>query len=180
MLQADVLLLATVAGGLLAILLGALLLLQPAWLERVLTLSLRSSTLDRSYRIEHWFYRHNRVLGALIALAGLYMLAHFGLLLDRAQLLAGIARRQPFLAGSGLLDALVLAALLGGVLVLWFGLNLGLRPSLLREVEEESNRWISGDQARLAHYMLHHARMAGSLLMGCGGALLAAAAWAVL
>jgi hypothetical protein len=75
---------------------------------------------------------------------------------------------------DSLLDALVLSALIGGVIAFIVGLFLWLRPSLLRGMEEESNRWVSSRRATKVleiprddadRFVMRHAQRAGWLLL---------------
>ena len=75
---------------------------------------------------------------------------------------------------GGLLDALVLSVLLGALLAAFVSLFLLLRPSLLRDFEQASNRWVSLRRVLkpvevrrdgVDEYMFRHGRGAGILLV---------------
>lgn len=133
--------------------------------------------LDRIISLEEWFYRHHRPLGILITLGAGYIITFFGLLFDRAAALQRLTRYVPANLANGLLDALVLGALIGAVTALLVGLFMWIRPSMLRGFEEISNKWVSSrhatrvlaiprDHAEI--YIAQHARSVGwLLLLGC-------------
>jgi hypothetical protein len=75
---------------------------------------------------------------------------------------------------GGLLDALVLSALLGAVLAAFVSLFLLLRPSMLRNFEQGANQWVSLRRALkpmeipregVDEYILQRSRQAGILLV---------------
>lgn len=137
-------------GAVLGMLLGLLLVFRPGMVERINRVASRwISTrhvyrwLDHSISIERWFYRNHRPAGILIMLGALYILVYFGLVFDKAHTLQQLGGRFPARLLAGLLDALVLFALMGGLFSLLAGLLIWLRPSLLRGLEKESNQWVS-------------------------------------
>jgi len=168
-------------GALLGISLGLLLIFRPQLLGCVNRVANRwistrhiSQFLDRSISIERWFYRHHRPLGILVMLGAGYILAYFGLLFDKAIALQRLTRYVPAKLLDGLLDALVLASLLGGATALIAGLFIWLRPSLLRGMEKEANQWVSTRRAtkvldvphdQVDRFVARHARRAGWLLL---------------
>lgn len=141
-------------SGCLGIVLGLILIVKPAYFERLnpianywISFRCFSSFFDRSVRIEHFFYRHHRLMGLGITLAACYIFIYFGALLDKTHALIALADAlpPPFLEIG--LDAFVLSLLVGGSMVLVAGVFLWLRPSLLRGLEEQSNQWISTRQS---------------------------------
>lgn len=150
LLQSAVIFLAL--GGVAGILIGALMLFRPQGLHAASTVLDRwvstrrlDRALEHSIRLDPWFYRHRRSVGILIALGALYVLYFFGVQLDRGQAVAGLVKhfgQHPLLVG-GLLDALVLSALLGALCALLVALFALFRPSLLRDFEAGANRWLS-------------------------------------
>lgn len=86
--------------------------------------------LDRQWRIERWVYRHHRVFGLLvvmIALTCIWQLSHL-------QFFAASAATEPW--------ALLAWLLAGGQVVnLIIGILIITRPSLLKPLEDLSNRW---------------------------------------
>ncbi|HEY8887468.1 MAG TPA: hypothetical protein VIM35_03190 [Gallionella sp.] len=170
-------------GALLGVALGLILIFWPRILARVnrvanYWISMRhiDRMLDRSISIELWVYKHHRPLGILIILGAGYMLIYFGLLFDKAIALQLLTRYVPAKLLDGLLDALVLTSLLGAVVALLAGFFLWLRPSLLRGIEEETNKWVSSRRAtkvldvqhdQVDRYVTRHARQAGWLILLC-------------
>ena len=141
-----------IVGSVGGILIGALLLFWPqrlraisAVLDRWVSTRRFDRALERKIRLDPWFYRHRRITGTLTALGALYVLYFFSMQLDREQAIAGLIKRlgyHPLLVG-GLLDALVLSALLGALSALLVALFILFRPSLLRDFERGANRWLS-------------------------------------
>jgi hypothetical protein len=170
-------------GALLGVLLGLLLIFKPQFLERLNRVANRwistrhiNRWLDRSVSIESWFYQHHRSVGAVIILGAAYIFIYFGMLFDKAYTLqhASFRGMLPAKMLDSLLDALVLSALIGGVIAFIVGLFLWLRPSLLRGMEEESNRWVSSRRATKVleiprddadRFVMRHAQRAGWLLL---------------
>lgn len=170
-------------GSLLGVLLGLLLIFKPQLLERLNLVANRwvstrhiNQWLDRSISIEHWFYQHHRAVGIVIVLGASYIFVYFGILFDKAYTLQRLSLKAilPLKLLDGLLDALVLASLVGGAVALIAGLFLWLRPSLLRGLEEEANQWVSTRRATeildVSHgqvdlFVVRHAQRAGWLLL---------------
>lgn len=168
-------------GALLGIAAGLLLIFKPQLMARINRVANRwistrqlNQLLDRSVSIEHWFYRHHRAIGMMVVLGAGYIFIHFGLLFDKAAALHHLAGFVPPRLLDVLLDALVLSALLGAALALMVGLFLWLRPSLLRGMETEANRWVSSRQAtkpleiprdQVERFVARHARRVGWLLL---------------
>ena len=170
-------------GALLGVALSLLMIFKPQYLERCSKVGNRwistrhiSQWLDRSISLEHWFYRHHRAVGIAIVLGAAYIFIYFGFQFDRAYTLLRWSQKLPFPAPqlNGLLNALVLAALTGGAVALIAGLFLWFRPSLLRGVEEQSNRWVSSRRAtkifdvphdQVDIFVARHAQKAGWLLL---------------
>jgi hypothetical protein len=132
-------------GSLLAIVVGFGLLLIPLKLEqmnRKLTYwfdtSKMASELDRPRWLERYIYRHHRFFGGALFAGSIFIIYAF--------LLHPITRKVSALASNdvlGLLDAGVALLVIFGVLGLVIGLVLMTKPSLLRDLEAASNRWIS-------------------------------------
>lgn len=168
-------------GAVLGVALALLLIFNPQLLARVNHLANRwistrgiSRLLDRSISIEHWFYQHHRVVGIFAVLGAIWMLSYFGLWFDKAATLQGLSNKVPVKLPDGLLDALVLSALIGATVALLVGLFLWLRPSLLRGFEAQSNQWVSSRKAtkildiprdQVDIFVTQHARKIGWLLL---------------
>lgn len=148
-----------------------------------------NNLLDRSMNIEHWFYRHHRVLGVLIIIGACYILVYFGLLFDRAATLPRLSGYMHPVLLEILLDTLVLASLTGGAVALFVGLFLWLRPSMLRGIEESANKWVCTDCAarmldaprdQVEQLVAAHAKRVGwPLLMGSIYLFVAMFSWLV-
>jgi hypothetical protein len=170
-------------GALLGVVLALLLIFKPQFLERLNRVANRwvstrhiNRWLDRSVRIEHWFYQHHRAAGVVIVLGASYILIYFGFLFDKAYTLQRLSLRGmlPAKLLDGLLDALVLGSLVGGAAALMVGLFLWLRPSLLRGMEEVANQWVSSRRVtkmldvphgQVDIFIARHAQRAGWLLL---------------
>lgn len=170
-------------GGLAGLVVGALLIFNPQrirmtgnLLNRWISTRHLNQTLDRTITLDPWFYRHHRISAGLILLASGYILYAFTVGLDRQNAIIEFARRfnLPASLAGGLLDGLVLSILLGALLAIFVSLFLLLRPSLLRDFEQASNRWVSLRKALkpmeieregLDEYVFKHARQVGIVLM---------------
>ena len=170
-------------GSLAGMAVGLLLVLRPQSLQRLgQTLNRWVSTrhleqpLERSINLDPWFYRYRRSSGALTLLGAGYIIYFFTVSMDRTEAISGLAKhfKLPPALVSGLLDALVLSALLGALFAAFISLFLLLRPSLLREFEQGANHWVSLrrtlkpmeiPRAGVDEYVLQHARRSGILLV---------------
>lgn len=168
-------------GALLGVLLGLILVFRPQLLERLNHVANRwvstrymNRWLDRSISIERWFYRNHRAAGLAIMLGATYILVYFGMLFDKAYMLQHLSGKIPARMLDGLLDALVLCALMGGMFALLAGLLIWLRPSLLRGMEKEANQWVSLRRAtkildvpheQVDLFVARHAQRVGWLLL---------------
>lgn len=133
-----------------------------------------SRFLDQSISVEHWFYRHHRIFGAVVMLGSFYVFVYFGILFDKAYALQHLSWKISPRLLDGLLDALVLSSLTGAVVAFMVGLFLWLRPSLLRGIETEANQWVSSRKAlkiieiprdQVENFVAHHAQRIGWLLL---------------
>jgi len=170
-------------GALLGVVLALLLIFKPQFLERLNRVANRwvstrhiNRWLDRSVRIEHWFYQHHRAAGVVIVLGASYILIYFGFLFDKAYTLQrwSLSGMLPAKLLDGLLDAMVLGLLVGSAVALMVGLFLWLRPSLLRGMEEVANQWVSSRRVtkmldvphgQVDLFIARHAQRAGWLLL---------------
>lgn len=141
-----------ILGSLAGVLVGALLLFWPqrlqrpsAVLNRWISTRRMDRVLERSIRLDPWLYRHRHLTGLFILGGALYILYFFTVQLDRTRTVAGLVRHfgyHPVLVG-GMLDAMVLGALLGSLCASLVALFILFRPSLLRDFEQGTNRWLS-------------------------------------
>lgn len=130
--------------------------------------------LDQSISIEHWFYRYHRAFGVAVVLGATYIFVYFGIVFNKSYALHNLKWNIPSKLIGGLLDALVLSSLTGATVAFMVGLFLWLRPSLLRGVEEEANRWVSSRRAikilevphdQVENFVMFHAKRIGWLLL---------------
>lgn len=132
-------------GSVLAVIVGASLLLAPSWLAGInrrvavwVDLSGLAGELDRPRWLERHIYRHHRLVGALLMAGSVYLVYEF-LLRPTRQTLAVLVSGDVL----GLLDGSIALFVIVGVLGTFLGLVMMTMPSMLRELEVASNRWIS-------------------------------------
>lgn len=142
------LLLGSVAG----LFAGASLLLRPELLLRASKFANRwistrqlARPLTRFFSLDSWFYRYNLLSGAVLMSGSIYMVYFFTAVFDKTVAINNVFKTAlvPAPLMEGLVDGLVLAALMGAVFALLISLFLVLRPSMLREFELSANRSIS-------------------------------------
>ncbi len=181
LLQAFVLFL--IVGSLAGLAVGVLLFWRPQAVRRAgqklnrwISTRQMDQALERTVSLDHWFYRHHRISGAASLLGALYILYFFTARMQREQILGGLARsfQLPPQLAAGLLDAVVLSALVGALFAVLVSLFLLLRPSMLRGFEQGANQWVSLRRALkpaeivrpgVDEYVFLHARQAGALLI---------------
>ncbi|MDD5180681.1 MAG: hypothetical protein PHT15_05415 [Gallionellaceae bacterium] len=177
------LLLFLMLGSVAGLFAGMALIMRPDWLSRVNKHASRwmstrqfERPLERTVKLDHWFYRHHRTSGILILAGAVYTLYFFTAILDKPSILAGLSRKFPIPPAliASLLDALVLSCVLGAAFALIISLFLLIRPSLLRGFEQGANRVLSLRHALkpleiqrsgVDEYVLHNVRLAGMLLL---------------
>jgi uncharacterized membrane protein YidH (DUF202 family) len=169
-------------GAAAGIAVSLMLIFKPHWVARVNRVTNRwvsmrriSYAVDRSVSVERWFYRHHRLLGLFIILGAGYLLVYFGWRFDQNAALQTFGSYLPNKQLMGaLLQALVYFLLIGGAVALCVGLIVLLRPSLLKGVEAESNKWVSSRRATKVMDVQHghvdlfverHAQRVGCLLL---------------
>jgi hypothetical protein len=170
-------------GSIAGMAVGALLLFWRERLRNISTLLDRwistrrlDRALERRITLDPWFYRHRLVTGTLILAGALFILYFFGVQLDRAEVVAGLAKRfaYPLPLAEALLDAMVLSALLGALCAIVAALFILFRPSMMRGFEEGANQWLSLRKTLkplevprdgLEVYVERHARQVGIFLM---------------
>lgn len=165
----------------LGVVISLLLIVRPQLMERFNRMASRwisarhlNQFLDRSISIEHWFYRHHSVFGAVVMSGSLYIFVYFGIQFDKPYALQHLNWRIPPQLIAGLLDALVLSSLTGATVAFMVGLFLWLRPSLLRGIEMGANQWVSSRKAikmleiprdQAENFIALHAQRIGWLLL---------------
>lgn len=148
---AEGLLFALLAGLVLSLLVGGLLVAAPRLLMAINQRASRwvdtrraLTILEQPLVLERFFYRHHRVLGASIALGAAYVLAQWVFAYDRTAFVALLDRRWRGAGLDWMVPALEWAMVGLHVLILAAGLVILLRPSLLKSVERAANRWHPG------------------------------------
>lgn len=141
-----------IVGSVAGMLVGALLVFRPhrfqilsQLLNRWVSTRNLDKVLESNYSLDPWLYRHRQAVGVAILLGALFILYFFTMRLDREDAIEGLAKHfqyYPSMVG-GLLDALVLSALLGALSAIFVALCLMFRPSLLRGFEDNANQWLS-------------------------------------
>lgn len=134
-------------GSIASILLGLAMLVVPdaaargnRWLSRWVDTYRFGVALDRPHTTERFLYRHHRVVGAAIAVGAIYVL-NFFLFSNKARKMAESVSSDRF----GVIDGVISVFVVGNVLAAAIGVVMALKPSLLRELEQSANRWVSTD-----------------------------------
>lgn len=143
------LLLFLMVGSVAGLFIGVAMLLQPEWLQRVskyanLWISTRklARPLARSFDLEAWLYRYNRVAGVLLLSAAVYIIYYLTADFDKKIALKSVFHGtgiSPLLM-DGLLDGMVLFGLVAAVFAVIISLYLCFRPSMMRDFEQLSNK----------------------------------------
>jgi hypothetical protein len=173
------LLLGSVAG----LFAGVALLLRPDWLQRVGKFTNRwistrqlARPLVRSIILDGWLYRYNRLSGALLLIGSIYIVYFFTAVFNKPVALNNVFKTAsiPPSVMVGLIDAMVLCALLGALFTVMISLFLMFRPSMLREFEQRANQRTSLRQGLkpleiqrdgLDRYVFRNGRLAGMLIL---------------
>lgn len=164
---------------------GALLVFRPQYFQRINVMLDRwistrhfDRTLDSNINIDPWLYQYRGIMGVLMLAGAVYVLFYFTVGLDRNAAITGLAYffHYPSSLVAGLLDALVLCAILGALCVIFVALFILFRPSLLRDVEQRANQWLSLRKAmrpmeeirgNLDDFVLRYARLIGIWIILC-------------
>lgn len=176
----DALLIFLLLGAAFALVIGLLMLLAPAVVNRL------RATLDRRYSgrqamkpmeipryEERGFYRHHKAWGAFISLGALVYLAVFFFAYDHAAATRVLADYMNRHLAAWLVDSGVIVLTAGNLLALAIGLIVFIRPSLLKGVEARANRWLStrrllrpleDEHGGPDRFALAHPRLTGVLL----------------
>lgn len=141
-----------VIGSMAGVVIGILLLFYPerftslsTFLNRWISTRKLDKSLESSFTLDPWMYRHRNLTGGGVLLGALFILYYFTFQLDRAAAITGLSKHFNYPLGliAGFLDALVLSSLLGALCAIFVALSLLLRPSLLRGFEGNMNQWLS-------------------------------------
>ena len=164
------------AGSVVGVLIGAGLLFKPTWilslnqqLSRWVSTRKIEVHLDRPRWTERFFYRHHRVTGAVLVLGGVFIFITFMFRYNTRKISAAFAPRDWWLW-----DGLLALLLLGSVVAALVGAIMLTKPSLLRDIETTTNRWISTEGLMKFFHTMHHStdqfilrhrRVAGALII---------------
>lgn len=172
-----------VIGSVAGVVIGILLLFYPerftslsSFLNRWISTRKLDKSLESSFTLDPWMYRHRKFTGGGILLGAMFVLYYFTFQLDRVVAIAGLSKHFNYPLGliAGLLDALVLSALLGALCAIFVALSMLLRPSFLRGFEGNMNQWLSLRKALkpmeiprddVARYIERHSRQVGIFLL---------------
>ena len=173
-------------GGAAGLVAGVLLIVRPEWLLRASRFSNRwvstrhlNQSLEQPIRLDPLFYRYRRISATVTLTGAVFIVYFFTARFDKPGVLAALSKNStiPRALMSGLLDALVLASVVGGVFVMAISFFLLLRPSLLREIERKANQAgslrhalkpLEIGRSGVDEYVFRRARAAG-LLLAVGG-----------
>ena len=146
----DVALAAMMTGSLLAMFVGLWSILKPASFMRfnhrlnrwVDTSKKTALSINKKIVIEQYFYRHNRVFGALLSIAAVWILFKLVFDLNKPALENTLSIFISQMSAELLVDVSFGYAYLAGFVALLVGLIVLLRPSALKSVEAWGNQWI--------------------------------------
>lgn len=164
------------AGSIAGILVGAGMLFKPErivflnqYLSRWVGADKIEEELNRPRWIERYFYHHHRLVGSALLIGAIFVLYVFLLGYNTRKIFAAMA------PGSWwLVNALMAMLLVGSVLAALVGTIVLVRPSLLREIEKSSNRWIStegvakflnGMRYSFDQQLLRHRKLVGGFII---------------
>ncbi len=179
----DTALIITVGGCIIAILMALILFFLPdvyllvsqrlnKWVST--RQSLKPMEIPR--RQERHIYRHHRLFGLLVTIGAVYTLSYFMLDYDPQRIQKTLQQHvslKPIIL-EWLLEAGSIMLMLTNLFVLVIGVIVLIRPSLLKNFEAWSNKWVSTrhasrvlDQqyAGLDRFTLQHPRLMGGLLL---------------
>lgn len=170
-------------GSVAGLILGAVLILRPHWLERIHLFTNRwvstrqlNRGLESNITLDPWFYRYRQYTGSVTLAGALYLLYFFTVRLDKEVAIAGFAKHfhVPTAYIDALFDPLVLIALLGAAFAMFVSLFVLFRPSALLEFERGANQWVSMRRALkpmeiprngVDEFALRHAQKMGVMLI---------------
>jgi len=151
LILSDAALIFLVGGAVVAILVGAWMLVNPVSLYRFNDYMNRWFSTRKAARplmvprnIDPFIYRHHRIIGTVVVLGSVYVL--YALIFEmrpaelRALFLGSTSPAHPW---AWAVMGLVVALGAGALLALVVGIYLLIRPSLLKGMEQWSNRWMT-------------------------------------
>jgi hypothetical protein len=149
----DILLITLFNIGALCLVIGLFLFIAPqrfldvtARFNRWISTDAAFASLDQPRSVDRFFYRRHLWVGALLVLGSLYMLYMFWVWYDRARVLPALPVIYNARASAWIYDSVVILLRGSGVVGLFAGIVIALRPSLLKTLEAQANRWIGTEQ----------------------------------
>jgi hypothetical protein len=130
--------------------------------------------LDSPRPSERLFYRYHRIFGCFLVLGGAYVLYVFGSAGLDASRLGNLMFLGSRTAAQWLLDSLTALNRVFGIVAIALGIAVFIRPSVLKTLENSTNRWFAVDepvkQLDAQHtapdrLFARHPRIAGILIM---------------
>jgi hypothetical protein len=103
--------------------------------------------LDSPHPSERLFYRHHRIFGCLLALGGAYVLYVFGSAGLDASRLGNLMLFGSRTVAQWLLDSLTAMNRVFGIVAIALGIAVFIRPSVLKVLENSTNRWFAVDES---------------------------------
>lgn len=190
------LLLFLMVGSAAGLLTGMALIIRPEWVVRLglnvnrwFSTRWLERTLDKSFKVDRYFYRHSRPVGAVLLAGAIYLIYFCTRGINNPGITLGLSRKfaVPPVLMEVLLDSVFYAWIAASALALIISLFLLIRPSMLRGFEQGANRWFSSrrslkpfeiPRSGVDEYVLQHAQRAGVLLvLGSLYALAVLAIW---
>ncbi len=102
--------------------------------------------INHSHNIERFFYRHHIFMGVFIIAGALFSVYMFVIGIDGLTVISAYQRMEQSWATLGLFEALIYILLFLNCLAIMIGLVVVLRPSLLKNLENWSNNWVSTEE----------------------------------
>lgn len=141
-----------VLGSLSGLIAGAILILRPHWFMRAGRFANRwistrhlDSLLESSINIDSSFNRYRHIGGAIALMGSLYILYFFGMRIDEASAIAGLAKifQVPAVYIDVLFNPTRTIVLAGAAFAVLVSLLLLFFPDQFREFEHGANEWLS-------------------------------------
>ena len=150
----EALLLTLLVLSVLAILLGLWLILAPAsfsdlgkFANRWVSTRNAGRWLEKPHYIERFFYRHHKIFGILLVAGAAFALYRLAFTYNQAKSLVALAIPGVGATTEAIAGGLLAFLLFGNLVVFFVGATVLGRPSLLKDVEKASNRWVSTRKA---------------------------------
>lgn len=141
-----------IIGSFAGLILGATLIFRPHWLKWASLICNRwiptrplDKILESTIKLDPWFHRYHRAVGAFILAGALYILYFFIVQIDKASAIVSMTNRfhLPPAYIAALSEQLILIELLGATFALIISLLMIFSPNLFRKFEHSANEWVS-------------------------------------